>query len=78
MAIMATQTEGAFSIQTNSKGTLASSFLLDGLAILLELLSKDEKLVSSLLTIFFFRYPLLSFTPELLTGLPFRTLDLWL
>jgi len=57
---------------------IASNFLLDCLAILLELLSKDEKLVSPLLTIFFFRHPLLSFTPDPFAGLLLCPLDLWL
>ena len=55
---------------------IASNFSLDCLTILLELLGKDEKLVSSLLTIFLFRHPLLSFTPDPFAGLLFCPVDL--
>ena len=57
---------------------IASNRLLDRLAILLELLGKDEKFIPPLCAILFFRHTLLSFTPELLTGLPFCPINLWL
>src|SRR5437773_3740705 len=55
---------------------IASNFLLDCLAILLDLLGKDEELVSSLLTIFLFRHTLLTFLSEPFAGLLFCPVDL--
>jgi hypothetical protein len=66
----------ALSIQSNSMTSIASNFLLDCLAILLELLGKDEKLISPLPAILFFRHPLLSFPPHPFAGLLFCSVDL--
>src|SRR5438105_4513950 len=75
---MPVQVRRAFSIQSNSMRPIASDFLAGRLAILLELLGKDEKLIAPLLTIFFFRHPLLSLAPAPFAGLSFCLLDLWL
>ena len=55
---------------------IASNFSLDCLTILLELLGKDEKFISPLPAILFFRHPLLTFLSDPFAGLLFCPVDL--
>jgi hypothetical protein len=73
---MPAQAKRALPIQSNFIRPIASNFLLDCLAILLELLGEEEKLVSPLLTMLFFRNTLLTFLSETLAGLLFCPVDL--
>jgi hypothetical protein len=73
---MPAQAKRALSIQSNSMRPIALNFSLDCLTILLELLGKDEKLVSPLLTIFFFRHTFLTFLSDPFAGLLFCPVDL--